>query len=83
MLCLQCEGPDAVVVEPGDALAAAVPLIAGAELWPRDSGDVVRVTADAFETTGSAGTPGVVQHSCCDAGGPETVYLTAEGCECQ
>eukprot|EP00969_Alexandrium_andersonii_P305443 13501243-Alexandrium_andersonii.AAC.1 len=63
MLCLQREGPEAVVVKPGDALAAAVPLIEGAELWPRDGGDAVRVTADAFETTGSAGTPGVAQHS--------------------
>eukprot|EP00969_Alexandrium_andersonii_P022893 1001951-Alexandrium_andersonii.AAC.1 len=58
MLCLQCDGPDAVVVEPGDSLAAAVPLVEGAELWPRDGGDVVRVTADAFEVTSSDGTPG-------------------------
>eukprot|EP00969_Alexandrium_andersonii_P216922 9581279-Alexandrium_andersonii.AAC.1 len=61
MLCLQRGGPEAVVVEPGDALAAAVPLLEGAELRPRDGGDAVRVTADAFETTGSAGTPGVAQ----------------------
>eukprot|EP00969_Alexandrium_andersonii_P068362 3015564-Alexandrium_andersonii.AAC.1 len=62
MLCLQRDRSAAVVVEPGDALAAAVPLIDGAELWPRDGGDAVRVAADAFETTsGSAGAPGVAQ----------------------
>eukprot|EP00969_Alexandrium_andersonii_P301896 13345265-Alexandrium_andersonii.AAC.1 len=72
MLRLQCDGPDAVVVEPGDALAATVPLVDGAELWPRDGGDVVRVTADAFEVTSSDGTPGGARHSRTDAGGPET-----------
>eukprot|EP00969_Alexandrium_andersonii_P135066 5975096-Alexandrium_andersonii.AAC.1 len=46
MLWLQRDGPEAVVAEPGDVLAAAVPLLDGAELWPRDGGDAVRVATD-------------------------------------
>eukprot|EP00969_Alexandrium_andersonii_P287172 12695271-Alexandrium_andersonii.AAC.1 len=46
-------------------------------------GDAVRVTADAFETCGSVGAPGVAQPPCGDARGPETVYLTDESSECQ
>ena len=51
MLCFECEGMDAAVVEAGDVLAVAVPLIRGAELQPRDGGEVIRATPDAFTTT--------------------------------
>eukprot|EP00969_Alexandrium_andersonii_P310186 13707203-Alexandrium_andersonii.AAC.1 len=40
MLCLQCDGLEAVAVGPGDALAAAVPLLEGAcLLYTSDAAD--------------------------------------------